>query len=150
MPKAKAANKKARKSASRKRSAGYRVFVSHATSDKWLATILCEKIEAVGASTFRDDRDIKGGDDIPDEIRKSLIESRELVMLLTPDSVDRPWVLLEAGAFWGRRHNSRIIAVMCHITAESIPDMIKTKKAISLNEFDAYLRDLSKRVQGAK
>ena len=50
----------------------YQVFVSHATSDKWLAKVICEKIEGVGASTFRDDRDINGGDDIPEEIRKRL------------------------------------------------------------------------------
>ena len=40
----------------------YQVFVSHATADKWLASTLCDKIEAVGASTFRDDRDINGGE----------------------------------------------------------------------------------------
>ncbi len=43
----------------------YRVFVSHATADKWVARMICEKIEAVGAITFRDDRDIEGGDSIP-------------------------------------------------------------------------------------
>ncbi len=47
----------------------YQVFISHATADKWLARVICEKIEAIGAATFRDDRDILGGDDIPEEIR---------------------------------------------------------------------------------
>ena len=40
----------------------YQVFISHATTDKWLAKVLCEKIEATGATTFRDDRDIQGGE----------------------------------------------------------------------------------------
>ena len=77
----------------------YQVFVSHATTDKWIARMICEKIESAGATTFRDDRDIESGDDIPDEIRKQLIGSNELVILMTPDSVRRAWVLLEAGAF---------------------------------------------------
>ena len=47
----------------------YQIFVSHATADKWLAITLCEKLEKAGASTFRDDRDIDGGDDIPERIR---------------------------------------------------------------------------------
>ena len=68
----------------------YLVFVSHATADKWLAKTLCEKIEACGAATFRDDRDIQGGDDIPDEIRKKIIRANELLVLLAPGSVDRP------------------------------------------------------------
>ncbi len=67
----------------------YQVFVSHATADKWVATTFCEKIEETGASTFRDDRDIHGGDDIPEEIRAQIKQSRELVVLLTPKSVDR-------------------------------------------------------------
>src|SRR5437868_10620610 len=96
----------------------YRVFVSHATADKWLATTFCEKIEAAGASTFRDDRDINGGDDIPEEIRTQIKQSRELVVLLTPESADRPCVLLEVGAAWGWRR--RIVPVLCHVTVDAI------------------------------
>ena len=126
----------------------YRVFMSHATADKWIARTLCEKIEHTGASTFRDERDIKTGDDIPEEIRKELADSQELIVLLTPDSADRPWVLLEVGAFWGRRKNARIVAVLCHVDVEAIPDMIRSKKAISVNDFDDYLKDLSRRMKG--
>ena len=65
----------------------YQVFVSHATSDKWLAKVLCEKIEAAGATSFRDDRDIDGGD-IPEEIRRQIKRAQEIIVLLTPESVD--------------------------------------------------------------
>jgi len=41
----------------------YLVFVSHATADEWIAKTLCEKIEAAGAESFRDDRDINVGED---------------------------------------------------------------------------------------
>ena len=68
----------------------YQVFISHATADKWIAKVLCEKLEAVGATTFRDDRDIDGGDDIPDRLRDEIQRSQELVVLLTPRSWDRP------------------------------------------------------------
>src|SRR5947208_14093572 len=95
-----AGKEKASKRAARPK---YQVFVSHATADKWLAKTFCEKIEAIGASTFRDDRDINGGDDIPEAIRTQIKQSRELVVLLTPESVDRPWVLIEVGAAWCRR-----------------------------------------------
>ena len=76
----------------------YQVFLSHATADKWLAKTLCEKIEETGAKTFRDDRDIAGGDDIPDEIRDNIFRSSEFLVLLTPESVDRRWVNMEIGA----------------------------------------------------
>ena len=146
-------SKKARRRARRPSAAAptvpaYRVFVGHASTDKWIATVLCEKIESTGASTFRDDRDIKSGDDIPDGIRREIIRSRELVVLLSPDSVNRAWVQFEAGAFYGRRRNARIIAVLCHVEFDTIPDMIKSKKAISINQFDEYVKELAGRIRG--
>ncbi len=128
----------------------YSVFVSHATADKWLAKILCEKIEETGAATFRDDRDIDGGDDIPDRIRQEIIRSNEIVVLMTPESIDRPWVLIEAGAAWGRRRRFRITAVLCHVQVDTIPDMIASKKAIPINDLDAYFKEIKKRVQRHK
>jgi hypothetical protein len=133
-------------SKSQKTKSRYQVFVSHATTDKWLATTICEKIETTGASSFRDDRDIRGGDDIPDEIRRQISRSAEILVLLTPESVNRQWVLLEVGAAWGRRRRFPIVAILCHVQFDQIPDMIRSKKAYSLNEFDSYLSDLSERL----
>ena len=41
----------------------------------------------------------------------------------------------------------RIILIMNHVSADPIPDMIKNKKAIPLNDLDNYLSELAKRVQ---
>lgn len=125
----------------------YQVFVSHATADKWIATTMCEKIDATGATSFRDDRDINGGDSIPESIRTEIQVSRELVVLLTPDSIERPWVLLEVGAAWGRRKDYRIVAVLCHVPFDVIPGIIKGKKAFYINDFDKYLFELRRRVK---
>ncbi len=110
--------------------------------------MLCEKIEQAGATTFRDDRDINGGDDIPERLRAEIKRSKELVVLLTPESYDRPWVLIEVGAAWGGRKNFRIVAILCHVTVEKIPDMLKSKKAFSLNDVGDYLEELAQRVRG--
>ena len=125
----------------------YQVFMSHATVDKWVAKVLCEKIELEGASTFRDDRDINGGDDIPESIRREIKRSKEIIVLLTPASVGRPWVLFEVGAAWGWRKGFRIVPILYHVDTEPIPEMIKTKKAISLNDFDTYLGEIRRRVR---
>jgi hypothetical protein len=125
----------------------YQVFVSHATADKWLAKTICEKIEVAGATFFRDDRDIHGGDDIPDEIRRQIKQSREVIVILTPESVGRQWVTLEVGAAWGWSKKVRIIVLMNHVSVDPIPDMLKNKKAIPLNDFDQYLVELRHRVR---
>lgn len=139
---------KKRQSSKAKHRRNYQVFVSHATADKWIAKVICEKIDAIGASTFRDDRDINGGDDIPEEIRQQIKRSQELVVLLTPESVSREWVLLEVGAAWGWR--KRIVAILDHIDINPIPEIIKSKKAIKLNDFDNYVNEVCKRVKKDK
>ncbi len=126
----------------------YQVFISHATADKWIAKAICEKIENTGATTFRDDRDISGGDDIPEEIRRQIKRSKEIVVILTPESIDRRWVILEVGAAWGWSKRMRITIVMCHVSVDPIPDMIKNKKAINLNQIEDYLSELTQRVRG--
>jgi len=128
----------------------YQIFISHATADKWIAKVICEKIEEIGASTFRDDRDINGGDDIPDEIRQQIKRSREMIVLLTPESVGREWVLLEVGAAWGWRKNFPIVAIRNHIEIDPIPDIIKSKKAITLDDFGNYLTEIAKKVEKEK
>ncbi len=121
----------------------YRVFVSHATYDKWVATALCEKLEAVGVVTIRDDRDIEGGGDIPESIRESISQCSEVLVLISPQSVERQWVVLEIGmAFMARK---RIVPILLHATADQLPGIIDKKRAFDINQFDAYLADLLKR-----
>lgn len=67
-------------------------------------------------------------------------------VLLTPDSIERPWVLLEVGAAWGRRKDYRIVPVLCHVSFDAIPDIIEGKKAFHINDFDKYLDELARRV----
>ena len=140
--------KKYKRSNAKIQQPNYQVFVSHATADKWIAKTICEKIEKIGASTFRDDRDINGGDDIPDEIRKKITLSQEFLVLLTPDSLNRTWILLEVGAAWSWR--KQIVPVLVHLEVDPIPAIIKSKKAIKINDFDNYLRELSARIEKRK
>jgi hypothetical protein len=129
----------------------YRIFLSHATVDKFIAKAMCQMLDAVGAKTFRDDRDIDGGDDIPEKIREAIKTSDEFVVLLTPNSVSRPWVNLEVGAAWGWAR-LRIIAVHYNINvgADPIPAMLKSKKAVALNDFETYVEEVEKRLKGSK
>ena len=135
----------ARKKTKRSSRGDYRVFVSHATTDKYLAKIVCEKVEAVGATAFRDDRDIGGGEDIPDKIRSEIVQCDELVVLLTPDSVLREWVKLEVGAAWGRY--KLVVAILCHTKVVQIPAIIRSLKAFRLNDLYQYLSEVSDRVR---
>jgi hypothetical protein len=56
--------------------------------------------------------------------------------------------MLEIGAAWGRSKSMRILIVLCHVSVDTIPDMIKNKKALPMNEIDQYLNELAHRVRG--
>lgn len=144
MPKAK--KTKGKRSAIRRRT--YQVFISHATADKWVATQICEILKTRDVQTFRDDRDINGGEEIPEAIRKAIRQSDEMIVLLTPSSVNRPWVQFEMGAAWGRRDGYRINILLYHTTANDIPQQFNTKKACSLNDFGQVCAEIERRARG--
>ena len=124
----------------------YVVFVSHASYDKWIAQVICEKIESLGLKTWRDDRDIDGGDKIPETIKTSIALCSELAVLLTPQSIDRPWILVEIGAAWGQ--DKRIVPLFYHVETEKIADVVRDVRGFHLHEIEQYLLDLRVRSRG--
>lgn len=125
----------------------YRVFLSHATYDKWIAAVIHEKIEAADPllKVWRDDRDINGGDCIPDTIRVSLHECDELLVLVTPESQGREWVKLEVGAAWGI--GKRIVPIFYHVNPGDAFDILRDRRGYALNDLSAYIQDLAQRAK---
>ena len=70
-------------------------FISHATADKGIATEICVELESIGVATWRDDKDIMGGDSIPTEISRGLEKATHFGLLYSNTSKDRPWVKTE-------------------------------------------------------
>jgi hypothetical protein len=79
---------------------------------------------------------------------RQIRQAQEFLVLLTPASVNRPWILLETGAACGCDPPPRIIAVRYYVETDNIPSLIKGKKGFHLNELDAYLDEVARRVEG--
>lgn len=130
----------------------YVVFISHSSKDRWIATRMAEIIERnakrYGVTTFLDEKALEAGDNIPETIRDRLHDCSEFVILLTPESVARPWVLIELGGAWTLR--KRLIAITYNITADKIPDVIEHDKSYELNDFDRYVSELIRRTKGKR
>lgn len=130
----------------------YLVFISHSEKDRWIAkqiaTLIEEKGREHGVQTFLDEKDIAGGESIPESIRRNIQECREFLVLLSRYSIDRPWVLIEIGAAWVL--GKRIIAITDKVTPDEMPDIITPYKAIDLNNFDEYLEQFINRVKEAE
>lgn len=76
------------------------VFVSYSTTDSELARELVASLTAAGLSVFLAEKSINIGSQWESELREALRRSRVLTLLLTPNSVQSPWVLFESGAAW--------------------------------------------------
>jgi hypothetical protein len=130
------------------------VFVSHGGEDTWIARQIALGIEANGARPFLDEADIDAGAEFDEAIRSFLDEADELVALFTPWSLERPFVWLEIGAAWIRR--IPIVVVLHGLTVAmfqsrpSVPVVMKQRDIISLNDIDAYFRQLGDRVEKAR
>ena len=126
------------------------VFLSHSSRDTWVAKQIAREITACGAKPFLDEADIETGAEFEDAILTFLSEAHELVVLLTPWALDRPYIWAEIGAAWGRR--IPIVAILHGITPQElqsrpgIPVLIKKRNLVDLNDIDAYLKELRGRV----
>jgi len=129
----------------------YRVFLSHSYKDRWIARQCARLIEEAAkpqVEVFFDEKDIEGGQSIPDSIRTAIERCDEFVVLMTRYSKDRSWVLTEVGAAWGLR--KPIIAIMDKVGPKEMPDILNPYKAIDLNDFNQYIEQFLKRVRARR
>ena len=127
------------------------VFVSHSGEDTWVAKQIARGIELCGAKPFLDEAAIDSGADFEEEIRNFLERAHELVVLLTPWALERPYVWIELGAAWGRR--IPIVALLLGITPgelqsrPGVPVLLKKRDLLALNDIEVYLKQLRGRVE---
>jgi hypothetical protein len=121
----------------------YRVFVSHAWSDLWVAQQIERRIrQDAQVETFIDAFDIAKGDDFEERIFGEMRRVDELAVLLTPWSVDRHWLWVEIGA--ARAHGCRIVPILYHLSLDDLDKgggatFLKAKNVVAMNEMETYL-----------
>jgi len=127
------------------------VFVSHSGQDTWVAKQIAREIEACGATPFLDEAQVDAGADFEEDILNFLERAHELVVLLTPWALERPYVWAEIGAAWGRR--IPIVALLLGITPTElqtrpgIPVLLKKRDLLQLNDIEVYFEQLKARIQ---
>ena len=122
----------------------YKVFISHSSLDKWIAERIGEKITEAGADYWLDVRDLPGGGDIRKEIDQGVYECQEIIILLSPNSVNSHWIGFEIGVAYSKRKHLTPILNNVNYTEVSLLQGIK---AIELNNFGQYLTELKKRIK---
>ncbi|HEX9983784.1 MAG TPA: toll/interleukin-1 receptor domain-containing protein [Thermoanaerobaculia bacterium] len=126
------------------------VFISHSSTDTWVAKQIAAHVRACGAEVFLDEADIAHGDDFEGRIVQAAKAATELIVLLTPWAMNRPYIWLEIGVFWGDQ--KRMVGVLHGMTAkaftadEQTPVVLKRLSLVTLNDVETYFEQLRARV----
>ena len=112
------------------------IFLSHNAKDKNLADIISNIIREISieqiTSWFSSDEKVDGGfnagDDWYAEILRKIHKCDVLIAIITPNSIDRPWIYYEAGIAIGI--NKVVVPVCIDIKREDLNS--------PLNKFQAY------------
>ena len=132
----------------------FQVFISHSSVDTWVARQIARSVEERGATYFLDEADMEYGDDFEDKILAAVRASQELLVLLTPWAIKRPYIWLEIGAVWGQ--GQRIVGVLYGLgvkelmTDEGTPALLKRITLVEINRLDEYFDQLAARVEKAR
>jgi hypothetical protein len=118
----------------KKRRWSYDVFLSYSDRDKEQAASIHEKVAAVGGRLFMAPKEISPGDDFADTIRNALVHSRELWLLVSPDSVGSEWAITEWGAAWALK--KRIVPILYRCDHSKLPLRLRSIQTVDLHQID--------------
>lgn len=121
----------------------YVIFLSHSSHDSWIAKVIAEKIQAIGADCWLDEKDLGGGDVIVNEIIRGIDSCEEAIVLISPSSVNSQWVSFEIGGV--RAQHKRVTPILNNVKPSEMPPM-QDIKGIDLNKFDQFLAQLERRI----
>jgi hypothetical protein len=123
---------------------GVDVFLSYATKDSPVAEELADILSRHGLTCYMAGKSLTGGELWQEEIRNALLNSRELLLLLTPNSIKSSWVMIEAGAAWIQKKT--INPYILFVDTNDIPGPIGNHQATGImTEQDK--NDLAKQIK---
>lgn len=116
------------------------VFISHAASDGEFANAIKQEVEKVfanGVNVFCTSSPgaISVGTDWLSTIEMSLDKSKAVIALVTPTSIERPWLWFEIGATWskGRAGETRIYPLCAaEVDVGNLPAPLDRLQALSM------------------
>ncbi|MEE9200770.1 MAG: TIR domain-containing protein [Candidatus Brocadiales bacterium] len=118
------------------------VFISHVSTDKPIANILKSEIDRVfanGVHVFASSVPgvLRPGADWLNEVKDNLDKAKAVVVLITPVSINRPWIWFEVGASWSRMiEGAGRIYPLCapEIDFLDLPEPLGRLQALSLGK----------------
>ena len=116
-----------------------KVFVSHSHADTQLAAQVSKALRDEGLEVWDPDLNLLPGDNWAAEVARALEESDAMVVLMTADALNSPWVRREMEyALGAKRYSNRLIPVAVgdreSIPADDIPWIVRQLPWVELED----------------
>jgi hypothetical protein len=116
----------------------YDTFISYFSGDKAMASRIHGDLALRGLNVWRDDTEIEVGESIPQSLDKGLEQSYTMVIVLSPDALQRPWVRSELDAGITRRNDGRMRILPALYKDCDIPPLLAGYKYADFREERRY------------
>lgn len=102
------------------------VFLSFGWEDRALAEGIATQLIAAGIPTWWSEWEIRAGDSLRRKIEQGIGDCTHFVVLLTPTSIDRPWVQEEIDAAFSRKVGDGItlISLRHNVSMQQVPALL--------------------------
>jgi predicted nucleotide-binding protein len=132
------------KLSAKQRMGKYTVFLSHSNRDAWLARTIKEKIERANprANVWLDEMSQTGGDEIIAALKRGIRTAREVVVIVSNESLRSQWVAWELGMAFGA--GKRITPLLNNVDHDAMAPL-KGVKSYELNQFERFLLEFKRR-----
>lgn len=127
----------------RKAQYAFDAFLSYSSNNTPEAELIHAKAVETGLKVFMAPKRLLPGDDFAEEIRASLEGSRELWLLLSPQSVNSEWVISEWGAAWVLRRT--IVPILHRCEPSLLPERLARFHCIDLHRIDELISSRQQR-----
>jgi hypothetical protein len=115
----------------------YDVFLSYASQDANEARALHDLVVAGGGKPFLSEKHLKAGEDFAEGIRTAINSSKELWLLLSPNSLKSEWVISEWGAAWVL--GKPIVPILFQCNASQAPDRIRKLQCVDFDDYEEFV-----------
>lgn len=123
----------------------YDVFLSYSSASQPWVRKFTDALAASGVTAWFDAHEILPGERWQAEIEKALRQSRVLILVLTPESVQRPWTFFELGA--ALADGKRIVPVLSDdVDPADIPAVVRQFQFVREKSPEAAARRVAEAV----
>ncbi len=125
-------------------------FLCHSSKDKELAHRIASDFQRQGIDTFYDKWEIGPGDSLRQRIDAGLGRCTHFVALLTPNSIDAPWVNAEMDAAFVQKVSGKckFIPLRSELAVNALPPLLQGLHSPELKDYEADIQALINGIHG--